>query len=121
MMSSTLGPMTAKELGEMRRKLLRALNNVDPDATKPHSRENVCERIQRLCRDGEIPEPVADLMHVVRRCRNRAEYQDRIPEGMEAHAVRSAWAAIEDWWRSSHRRTEPRSAARQILMTEVTQ
>jgi hypothetical protein len=84
------------ELGEMRRELLRMLRGLEPQRDL-NDRSDVCDRIQRLCRDGTIPEPIGDLMHVVRKCRNRAEYQDRIPEGMEACAIRSAWAAIEDW------------------------
>lgn len=84
------------ELGEMRREMLRILRDADPEPD-PLYREDVCRRIQRLCRDGVIPDPIGDLMHVVRKCRNRAEYEDRIPEGMEARAIRSAWAAIENW------------------------
>ena len=91
------------ELADMRRTLLRILNEAEPQRDKAR-RENVCRRIQRLCQDGVIPEPIADLMHLVRRCRNRAEYNDCILEGMEARAIRSAWAAIEDW---RLRRTPP--------------
>lgn len=86
----------AAELGEMRRELLRILKEIDPQR-EPTCREDVCQRIQRLCRDGIIPEPIGDLMHIVRKCRNRAEYEDCVPEGMEACAIRSVWAAIEDW------------------------
>jgi hypothetical protein len=80
----------------MRRKLLRILDEVDP-AHDPACREDVCQRIQRLCASGVIPEPIADFMHVIRRCRNRAEYQDVVPHGIVAQAIRSAWGAIEDW------------------------
>lgn len=110
MMEPTPEPLSAAELGDMRRELLRTLNDVEPASAHPDRRENACQRIQRLCRDGVIPEPVADLMHVVRKCRNRAEYQDHVPEGMEAHAIRSAWAAIDDW-RSQHQPTRPKNAA----------
>lgn len=89
--------MSASELGEIRRDLLRILREVEPQRD-PSSREDVCYRIQRLCRDGVIPEPIGDLMHVVRKCRNRAEYEDRFPEGMEALAIRTAWAAVKAWW-----------------------
>lgn len=93
------------ELGEMRRKLLRILNEADP-RPDPASRENVCQRIQRLCRDSVIPELIGDLMHFVRKCRNRAEYQDWLPQRMEARAIRSAWAAIEDWRLNLNKRRE---------------
>lgn len=88
--------ISAAELGEMRRELLRILKEVEPQRD-PTCREGVCDQIQRLCRDGLIPEPIGDFMHVVRKCRNRAEYQDHVPEGMVARAIWSAWAAIEDW------------------------
>ena len=110
MMEPTLEPLSAAELGEMRRELLRTLNDADSASASPDRRESACRRIQRLCRDGVIPESVADLMHVVRKCRNRAEYQDSVPEGMEAHAIRSAWAAIDDW-RSQHQPSRPKNAA----------
>ena len=109
-MQPTLEPLSAAELGEMRRELLRTLDDADPATSNSVSRENPCRRIQRLCREGVIPEAVADLMHVVRKCRNRAEYQDHLPEGLEAHAIRSAWAAI-DAWRSQHQPTRPNTAA----------
>ena len=96
MIEPVLEPMSTAELGEMRRGLLRILNDADPEPN-PANHEDVCRRIQRLCRDGVIPEPIGDLMHVVRKYRNRAEYQDMVPEGMEACAIRSVWAAIEDW------------------------
>ena len=110
MMEPTLDPLGAAELGQMRRDLLRTLNDVDPASTSPDRRESACRRIQRLSREGVIPEPVADLMHIVRKCRNRAEYEDHVPEGTEAHAIRSAWAAIDDW-RSQHQPTRPKNAA----------
>ena len=93
------GSMSVDELSKMRRELLRILKEIEPQEPQPAptGHESVCHRIQRLCRDGIIPEHVGDFMHVVRKCRNRAEYQDYIPEGMEAYAIRSAWAAIEDW------------------------
>lgn len=88
--------ISATELGEMRRELLRILDDAEPHFGAA-CRKDVCERIQRLCRDGIIPESIGDCMHLVRKYRNRAEYQDRVPEGKEAHAIRSVWAAIEDW------------------------
>lgn len=94
--------MDASELGEMRRELLRILNAADPNPNWVGG-EDVCERIRRLCRDGVIPEPIGDFMHVVRKCRNRAEYEGLVLDGMEARAIRSVWAAIEDW--RSHQET----------------
>ena len=96
MIDPTFEEIDAAELGEMRRKLLQILNDADPEP-KPTNHENVCRRIQRLCHSGVIPEPIGDLMHVVRKYRNRAEYQGLVPTGMEAHTIRSAWAAIENW------------------------
>lgn len=119
MMEPTHEPLSAAELGEMRRELLRTLNDVDPASAHPDRRETACRRIQRLSRDGVIPDSVADLMHVVRKCRNRAEYQDRVPDGMEAQAIRSAWAAI-DYWRSQNQRTCPKNGAQGRPATEVT-
>ncbi len=84
------------ELGQMRRELMRILDEADPQRHSAY-REDVCRRIQRLCRDRVIPDPIGDFMHIVRKCRNRAEYEDCVPQGMEARAIRSAWAAIEDW------------------------
>ena len=106
MMEPVFEPLSAAELGKMRRELLRTLRDADPAAPNANHRESAYQHIQRLCRDGVIPESVADLMHVVRKSRNRAEYQDRVPEGREAHAIRTAWAAIDDW-RSQHQPTRP--------------
>jgi hypothetical protein len=110
--------ISVADLGEMRRELLRILNEVDPqpDAAR---REDVCKRVQRLCREGVIPEPIGDFMHIVRKCRNRAEYHDLVPEGMEARAIRSAWAAVEDW-RFNRTRGAARKAASRIVAGEAT-
>lgn len=97
MENPALEPMSVVELSEVRWRLLRMLDGIEHQRD-PACRESLCRRIQRLCRDGIIPEPIGDLMHLVRRCRNRAEYEDHFPEGMESRAVRFAWAAIEDWW-----------------------
>ena len=106
MIEPALEQLNAAELSGMRRELLRILNDVDP-TPRPANREDVCRRIQRLCGDGQIPEPIGDLMHLVRRYRNRAEYEGLIPDGMEARAIRSTWAAIEDW-RCTRRNKAPR-------------
>ena len=117
MIDPVLEQMSTNELSKMRRDLLRILHSADPKRS-PANREGVCRRIQRLCREGVIPEPIGDLMHVVRKCRNRAEYEDRVPEGMEARAIRSAWAAIEDW-RSMYRSKAAKNIERQLPTREV--
>lgn len=94
-MPPDLEPLSPGDLGDMRRRLLRILRALDPGDDAPQ--EDLAERINRLKRLGLIPESVADLMHLVRRFRNRAEYQDRNICGAEAHAIRSAWFAIEVW------------------------
>ena len=91
-----LESISAHELGEIRRELLHILREIEPQRD-PTGQVNVCRRIQRLCCDGRIPDSIGDLMHVVRKCRNRAEYEEHCPEGKEARAILSAWAAIKDW------------------------
>ena len=100
MENSSPESISAADLDKMRRELLSILNEAEPQRD-PTGREDVCHRIQRLCDDSIIPEAIGDFMHVVRKCRNRAVYQDRLPEGMEARAIWSAWSAIKDWQLSS--------------------
>jgi len=96
MENPTCESISPTELGDMRRSLLRILDKVDAQP-RSGTRDDLCQRIRRLTEIGLIPEAIADFMHVVRRCRNRAEYEDLIPGGPEACAIRSAWAAIENW------------------------
>ena len=96
-------PISAADLDEMRRELLRILNEVEHPCNRT-DRQDACRRIQRLCGDGLIPEAIGDLMHVIRKCRNRAVYQDSLPQGMQALVIRCAWAVIRDWHLSNARR-----------------
>ena len=91
-----------EDMCEMLRELRRILNAVDPVHHLPRY-ENTCEKIQRLLHAGVAPEPIADFMHVIRKFRNRAEYQSMVPQGKQAVAVHSAWDAIKDCRLRPHR------------------
>ena len=93
--------LETEDLCEMLRELRRILNDMEPERHLP-CYESVCDKIQRLLRAGVIPEPIADFMHVIRKFRNRAEYQSFVPQGKQAVAVQSAWEAIKDWRLESH-------------------
>ena len=90
-------PISANDFGEIRRELMRILCVLGPISAL-RSSQSINEQINALCRDGFIPPPIGDFMHFIRKCRNRAEYEDYVPEGEEARAIRHAWAAIEGWW-----------------------
>ena len=95
-------PITTEHICEMLRELRQILNSVDPEHHSPKY-ESTCDRIQRLFHAGVLPEPIADLMHLIRKFRNRAEYDGLVPQGTQAVAVQSAWNAIKDWRLTSHR------------------
>ena len=85
-----------EDMCEMLRELRHILNSVDPEHHPP-SYENTCNGIQRLFHAETISEPIADLMHLIRKFRNRAEYYAIVPQGNQALAVRFDWDAIKDW------------------------
>lgn len=96
MLKPTTKRIETAELGKMRRELIQMLIDVDP-VSNEKSRESVFRRIERLRNDGVIPDLIGDFMHIVRKCRNRAEYEGIIPQSMEAHTIQFAWFAIQEW------------------------
>ena len=96
MMRPTIEKIETAELGKMRRKLVQILIDADPISNE-QIRETVYRRIERLRDNGVIPDLIGDLMHIVRKCRNRAEYEGIIPQSMEALTIQFAWFAIQEW------------------------
>ena len=96
MKNSLPKPVSANEFGEMRRDLIGILRALD-SISNSKSRKGFCQWINDTNNDGLIPDHIADLMHLIRKFRNRAEYRECFPEGEVACAIRHAWAAIEDW------------------------
>ena len=96
MLKPTKNTIETVELHKMQQELLQILIDADPFSNE-QIRENLYERIQRLRYDDVIPDLIGDFMHIVRKSRNRAEYQGVNPQGMEALAIQFAWYAIEEW------------------------
>jgi hypothetical protein len=88
--------VTAAELSEWRRSLIRLLRSVDTDQAEV-STNGPSERIHRLCRDGILPRDLGALMRLVTEMRNSTEYESKVLSVNESAAVRSAWSAISEW------------------------
>lgn len=89
--------MSQSELNDMRSQMIQMLNDLESGSTRT-IRVDVCARIRRLHKDGVIPDLVGDFMHLVRKFRNRAEYESALPDRNETSAIRASWDVIEAWW-----------------------
>jgi len=89
--------LSASQLGDFRRGLLRLLDVLDND--QQGAQETLAARIQRLVRAKIIPYPVASCMHTIRAMRNDKEYGARTISHAETDAVFGALAVIEEWAR----------------------
>ena len=88
-------PLTASELADFRRNLLRILDNVEDE--RPSGSESVTARINRLSFSGRIPRHVAASMKTITEYRNITEYEAKELSELESDAVRSAWSVIQGW------------------------
>ena len=87
----------ALELNQIRSRIVRILRVIDPQPD-PNRRELMWLTIRRLCAEKVVPAFIGDLMHLVRKCRNLAEYEGWRFSGMQARVLLSADAAIEAWF-----------------------
>lgn len=92
--SSNNSAVTADELAQVRRTLLRLLDAVEQRTTQT---EGLVRRITRLSHAGIIPREVAALMRVVAEMRNASEYEAKQLSASESVALRSSWRAITEW------------------------
>jgi hypothetical protein len=94
--------LSASELGDWRRSLIRLLNSID-GAQSTGRPEGVANRIERLKRDGRIPRDVAAFMKTVIEVRNQTEYDNKVLTPVETAAVSAAWEAVQAWANSLRR------------------
>jgi hypothetical protein len=88
--------MTAAELGELRRRLIKLLDAVDVRSGSSE-REGVAARIARLSNRGLVPRDVAACMRTVTEMRNKAEYKTERLSPAESVAAQAAWRVIQEW------------------------
>jgi hypothetical protein len=88
--------MSASELADTRRELLRLLDLVDR-GHHPPQKEGPAARIARLTNLQVIPRPIAACMKTVTEMRNASEYDAKQLSAAESAAVRAAWAAVKEW------------------------
>jgi hypothetical protein len=86
--------VTADELNQWRRRLLRLLEKLFGQGAP---KQGPISRITELKRDSKIPRKTAALMIAVTEVRNAAEHPGDMPTAAEAAAARSAWEAVTDW------------------------
>jgi hypothetical protein len=89
-------PLSARDLGDRRRVLLRLLDAVDQQEGRP-ARESVAGRIGRLRHASVIPRQVAACMRTITEMRNVAEYEAKTLSAAETEAVAASWVVIKDW------------------------
>jgi hypothetical protein len=87
--------LSASDLSELRRGLLRLLDSLENQ--RQWERENLASRIQRLVRSAVIPYTVASCMHTIRAMRNDKEYEAKTVSEAEAQAVSGALSVIKEW------------------------
>ena len=88
--------ISASQLGEWRRELIRILNAIEgPKHTTED--EGLAGRIARLSRSGRIPREVAAFMRTVTEMRNTTEYEAKVLTPTEDLAVTSAWRVVTEW------------------------
>jgi hypothetical protein len=91
------------ELGELRRMLLRLLDQIDDVKEKPKG-EQIGARITRLQHSSVIPRDIAAFMRTITESRNAAEYENKQTTQTEWDLVALAWKAIEEWLPSRRNR-----------------
>jgi hypothetical protein len=88
--------MSASELADTRRELIRLLDVVDR-GHHPPAKEGLGAKIGRLAGLQVIPRPIAACMKTVTEMRNASEYDAKQLSATESAAVRAAWAAVREW------------------------
>lgn len=93
--SSTLTPrpLTADELGRMRRKLLRIMDCIEDS----QSEEGPTGRVLRLRNEEWIPRLVAQAMLMFIEARNILEFNKGPLSSKQEAAVRAAWEVVREW------------------------
>lgn len=89
-------PVTATQLADWRRRLLRLLDAIDPAADRPQG-EGLAGRIARLSKAGKIPRHIAACMRTVSESRNVTEYEAAELSVAESAAVEASWGAVKEW------------------------
>lgn len=89
-------PLSAGDLGDRRRVLLRLLDKIDQQGDRPVS-ESVAGRIGRLSRASLIPREVAACMRTITEMRNVAEYEAKTLSSAESAVVEASWLVIKEW------------------------
>ena len=88
--------MSATDLADRRRGLLRLLDQVDQGVDRPAS-EGVAARIGRLARQDLIPREIAACMRVITEMRNAAEYKAKALSDADTSVVQASWTVIREW------------------------
>jgi len=89
-------PVTATQLADWRRRLLRLLDAIDPAGDRPQG-EGLAGRIARLSKAGRIPRHIAACMRTVSESRNVTEYEAAELSVAESAAVEASWGAVKEW------------------------
>jgi hypothetical protein len=89
-------PLTATQLADWRRQLLRLLDAVDPPGDRPQG-EGLAGRIARLSRAGTIPRHIAAYMKTISETRNVTEYEGAELSVAQSAAVEASWEAVKEW------------------------
>jgi hypothetical protein len=96
--SVALVVVSARELAEWRRSLIRMLNAIEGEGQpQAPANEGLAARIDRLRRGGRIPPDVAAFMRTVTEMRNQTEYNEKVLTPTESEAVSAAWRAVTEW------------------------
>ena len=85
-------PLTADELGRMRRRLRCLMDSVEGER-----KEKDRSRVKRMKKDKSIPGLVAEMMFTVIEARNILEYDRESLSSREETAVRAAWEVVREW------------------------
>lgn len=88
-------PLTASELGDLRRDLMSLLVDLEP-GDQPPTREGLAPRIERLTKAKVIPREVAACMRTITALRNAAENEAKISQA-RTFAVEGALRVIQEW------------------------
>ncbi|MDQ2976120.1 MAG: hypothetical protein M3R69_12010 [Acidobacteriota bacterium] len=88
--------ISATQLADWRRKLIRLLDALDR-GSEPPERGGLADRISRLQRAGIIPREIVAMMRTITEMRNATEYQSKSLSTAESSAVKAAWTAIQEW------------------------
>lgn len=91
-----IAPITATDLADLRRELLRLLDAIDQGVERPPS-EGVGARISRLSHQDVVPREVAACMRVITEMRNAVEYKKKTLSSAETTVVHAAWTVIRSW------------------------